>query len=401
MNAYPKEGGITLNTKINISSTLMFLIGFTLPIGEQMNQYLPYSSKLFAIVGFMVILYAGMLIVKENKSQFSKLQMQLMLVLIFIFFINVIRMIIGVDSLSMYLLQEVLFALIALSITMIAPRNINAYKAFSIGYIMDFFILTFFSSYNTYYGNEVRFVGTYLNPNRYALDIMLAIYILMSFIVDNKKILLRVILILLSLFCVYLLLETGTRSVLLAVLICALLYIYYNFSQKQKIILLIIIPIIALIILVIFAGEIIFQRFIGGNYESSGYIDNIRWGIWQDYLSNIDKYWLTGIAEQQMHTISKKTPHNTYLGIFVRYGIICFAVTIIFIFNLIKRAMTNIKRTAFKGEKMMIYAMLSIFIVCMFMEMQHVRLFWVSIAIGIVLLDNDTASKNNTINLDC
>ena len=64
---------------------MMFLIGLTLPIGEQMNQYLPYSSKLFAIVGFMVILYAGIVIVKENKSQLSKLQMQLMLVLIFFF----------------------------------------------------------------------------------------------------------------------------------------------------------------------------------------------------------------------------------------------------------------------------------------------------------------------------
>lgn len=380
---------------------MMFLIGLTLPIGEQMNQYLPYSSKLFAIVGFMVILYAGIVIVKENKSQLSKLQMQLMLVLIFIFFVNVIRIIMSEASLSMYLLQEVLFALTALAITVLAPRNKNTYKAFSIGYILTFFILTFFSSYNTYYGNEVRFVGTYLNPNRYAVDIMLAIYILLSFIVDNKKILIRVILILLSLFCVYLLLETGTRSVLLAVLICAVLYIYYNFSQKQKMILSIIIPIIALIILVVFAGKIIFQRFIGGNYESSGYSDNIRWGIWQSYLSNIDKYWLTGITEQQMHLISKKTPHNTYLGIFVRYGVIGFVVTIIFIFNLIKRSMANIKRTAFKGEKMMIYALLSTFIVCMFMEMQSIRLFWIIIAMAIVILDNETVLKNNTFDIDC
>ena len=376
---------------------MMFFLGLTLPVGEQMNQYLPYSSKLFVVVGFMVILYAGVLIVKENKSQLSKLQMQLMLVLIVIFFINVIRMIIGVDSLSMYLLQEALFALTALSITMIAPRNKNTYKAFSIGYITTFFILTFFSSYNTYYGNEVRFVGTYLNPNRYAIDIMLAMYILMSFIVDNKKILSRVILILLSLYCVYLLLKTGTRSVVLAVAICALSYIYYYFSAKQKLILSIIIPIIALIILVMFADKIIFQRFMGGNYESSGYSDNIRWGIWQNYLSNIDKYWLTGITEQQIHAISKKTPHNTYLGIFVRYGVICFVITIIFIFNLIKQAIINLKRTALKGEKMMIYALLSIFIVCMFMEMQNIRIFWVIIAMGIVILDNETVSKNNKL----
>lgn len=165
----------------------MFFLGLTLPIGEQMNQYLPYSSKWFVIVAFMVILYAGILIVKEGKSQLSKLQMQLLFVLILIFFINVIRIITGAESVSMYLLQEVLFALIALSITLIAPENKNTCKAFSIGYIMTFFVLTFFSSYNTYYGNEVRFVGTYLNPNRYALDIMLAMYILMSFIVDNKN----------------------------------------------------------------------------------------------------------------------------------------------------------------------------------------------------------------------
>ncbi len=396
-----------MNAKINISSILMFFLGLTLPIGEQMNQYLPYSSKWFVIVAFMVILYAGILIVKEGKSQLSKLQMQLLFVLILIFFINVIRIITGAESVSMYLLQEVLFALIALSITLIAPENKNTCKAFSIGYIMTFFVLTFFSSYNTYYGNEVRFVGTYLNPNRYALDIMLAMYILMSFIVDNKnkknnrKILSTAILMLLFLFCAYLLLETGTRSVVLAVSICALLYIYYYCSAKQKIILSIIIPIIAIIILIIYADEMIFQRFMGGNYESSGYSDNIRWGIWQNYLSNTDKYWLTGITEQHMHTISKKTPHNTYLGVFVRYGVLCFAVTISFIFNLIKRAIKNIKRTALKGEKMMIYAMLSIFVVCMFMEMQHIRIFWVIIAMGIVVIENETVSKNNTINIDC
>lgn len=69
---------------------------------------------------------------------------------------------------------------------------------------------------------------------------------------------------LLFLFCAYLLLETGTRSVVLAVSICALLYIYYYCSAKQKIILSIIIPIIAIIILIIYADEMIFQRFMGG-----------------------------------------------------------------------------------------------------------------------------------------
>lgn len=72
-----------------------------------------------------------------------------------------------------------------------------------------------------------------------------------------------------------------------------------------------------------------------------------------------------------------------------------------FYFNLTKRAIKNIKRTALKGEKMMIYAMLSIFVVCMFMEMQHIRIFWVIIAMGIVVIENETVSKNNTINIDC
>ena len=63
--------------------------------------------------------------------------------------------------------------------------------------------------------------------------------------------------------------------------------------------------------------------------------------------------------------------------------------------------MANIKRTAFKGEKMMIYALLSTFIVCMFMEMQSIRLFWIIIAMAIVILDNETVLKNNTFDIDC
>lgn len=382
-----------MHPKITVSPVMMFLLGFTLPVGEQMNQYLPYASKWFAAAGLMAILYAGIVIVKENNGQLSKLQMQLMLIFMFIVFINASRMILGLDSLSMHFLQEALFALIALAITMIAPRNEHTYRAFLTGYIISFFILTFFSSYNTYYGNEVRFVGTYSNPNRYAVDIMLALYILIGFIIDHKKILLRIVFILLSLFCVYLLLKTGTRSVLLAVLICALFYICYRFSAKQKIILSVTIPFIALSIFLLFAGETLFQRFMGGNYASSGYNDNIRWGIWQNYLSNIDKYWLTGISEQQMYAISKKSPHNTYLGILVRYGVVSFGVTLLLILNLLKRAVADIKQAAYNGKKMMVYALLSILVVCMFMEMHQIRLFWVVLAMGIVILDQEAAPK--------
>ena len=300
--------------KETIISILVFLLGASAAFGELANDFIPFASLMFVMLGFVIIIYS---LVFLRLPSWKNRECRLIIVS-FVFYTiyqGVYIMSHSMDGEGIIGLFKVpIFLLTAFFVIRICVYEHQNLDYLMLGFIVGFLIAIPLGTMKMY--AVTRMTGTYSNPNNYALDCNLFVYSSLYLLFKKKKGFFAFTMVL-GIVMVFL---TGSRGALLAMSIGLALFILDFKKLSLKNILLALSGIIVVLVLLIFADQIpLLQRLFKSEYG-----ENVRLEIWKAYILNVDKYFLFGIDETEMRTIHHFTPHSSILSPFVRYGIIAF-----------------------------------------------------------------------------
>lgn len=249
----------------------------------------------------------------------------------------------------------------------------------------------------TFYAERLTFHET-LNSNGLGMAVVqLAIFLLaiMYFknIQQNKK-----INIILVLCCIFIILLTGSRTSLIAVLgTISFLFIYYGLFNEEKIIKIqyILIPIILFFAVLFIINNVkieMFNRFTADSVMETG--GSGRSEIWQSALENVyPKYPIFGVGIGVENTVAALSPyglpnnvgiHNMYITLLIQTGIVG---TIIFLFVILKHTFYSLKSIKVNSNMFLPALMLvAALINGIGEEVYAERFIWVAIGMIYVLL---------------
>lgn len=318
--------------KETIVSILIFLLGSSAAFGELANDFVPFLSLMFVMVGFAIVVYSVILL-KLPRLKNHECRMIIASFLFYTIYQGVYIMSHGTNGEGIISFFKVpIFLLIAyyvIRICVYAPQNLD-YLLF--GFIVGFLLAIPLGTMKMY--AVTRMTGTYTNPNNYALDCNLFVYSSLYFLLKKKNVFFAFTLVL-GIIMVFL---TGSRGALLAMSIGLALLILDFKKLSLKNVLLAVGGVIAVLVLLMFADQIpLLQRLFKSEYG-----ENVRLEIWKAYIINVDKYFLFGIDETGMSTIHHFTPHSSILSPFVRYGIGAFVLYLALDVWILFKAVKNI-----------------------------------------------------------
>lgn len=145
-------------------------------------------------------------------------------------------------------------------------------------------------------------------------------------------------------------------------------------------------------------------RIISGETTKEGTIgNNLRFEIWHEYLKNYKSYFLLGSSPDyliQTKNGNRYYTHNTFLQIFVRYGIFALLTFLAFIFVLFLRAYFDIKKTK---SNIVYYQLYVAFLIwSLFKDFMALPYFWISIGITFIpfitgRISNENSNKNESV----
>ena len=376
-----------------IDTFLVAIIGLSATMGEQMNSFFSSASRLFVIFCFTLVFIRVVLsFVPGHRGLWARYGCCFWILLFIVFAHISILMIYSNASFAFLDLIEKyrvpLFMVFAFTLTGVFVENPKNLTVFAYAYMVGFLIMIPFGKTGDY-ATAFRFYGTYANPNTYALDCIIAIFLCLFLLKDEK---LRLIKIISLVVCSVCLIQTGSRGALMSTLIgCAIVFLFTKgFKRKLVIVLAALIGVVAVIIYSFQDTQGIISRL----FESS-YSGNIRLSIWDSYLHNISRFFWFGMDEQQIYSICEWTPHNSYLGVLVRYGVFAFVPFVIFVVMTLVKAFMTGKNTNDYGTRVTSGVVISLVISGMTMENINLRSAWIIYAITLACINGIVLQKND------
>lgn len=320
-----------LRKKIFGIEHIFFLLGFVMTIGEKMNKYFAYASSLYTYVGGVVIVVSFFSILQSkviNKYYTNYKLFWLFFVSVFLITSFHYFMTNSFDSIIEYY-KVPIFILLGCCSSYNMFRNEKVVEYLLLGFILGQVLLLPFGSTGIY-DDGIRFMGTYMNPNTYAVDCIVVIFSSFFFAEKNDKRINKFIFYFISVLFMFELLRTGTRGALLGIGTTFILLYFFSKNRLAKISILIVSLLICLLFIII---NVDLKTIASIRLFDKSFFNNERLKIWGEYLKNMNLYFWTGLTDQQIKMIYYKTPHNAFIGMFVRYGILTF---IIYTFLLLK-----------------------------------------------------------------
>jgi len=376
-----KDAALEHNPRI-VESILVCIIAFSATVGEQMNVYFPFASKIYVFSGFLLLLmmcFRRLLRLQSGERILAKMPGSFWMLFFVIFLVTFARLFSSGVSIGILDLVErmktplfMLYGVVLCTAFLDYEKNMDM---FCWSYLLGFILMIPFGRSGDF-TTAYRFVGTYTNPNTYGVDCIIALFMSMYLLKDRK---LWVIKTLFALAAVVCLLRTGSRGALMSVLLgIALIFMFTKDFQKKFIFITLGIAAAISIFLYSFKDTSgVFVRL----FEKS-YSGNVRLQVWQAYFENFSKFFFFGASESVISTIHKYTPHNSFLGVLVRYGIFALVPYIAFIlYNLRYSFKKGRDRAAGYSDRVLSSLIFSLTMSGMTMENINHRATWVILAL--------------------
>ena len=413
-------------TDINV--ILLFLIGFFATWGEGMQKVFSKSAIIYPL---LVVLYIALnnkhIFPLDNRKrlvpkEFRNLFLFILIHTIFYMVLNFQTVSFGTEggvendegfsygkaANGNTIIRYFLFLLFCIYLT-VALSDIKKMKVFAVAYVLGFVCTVLGGSYHVY-GYLIRISGGLDDPNTMALDalvsLMLSFYLL-DFSHSTKKRILLFIAVLIEILAIIL---TFSRGAYLALFLWFVMYIFRQGIRRNlgKIIL----GTFSIVLIGNYAikymdvdTDILTDRF---SYETMNESKGANRGmIWEAYLSNMDKYFVTGmgmanspmaIKGNKLGVMENYETHNIYITFFVEFGIIGL---VLFLMYLLK-VLINFPKTQDNSFFLISIGVLFM-IINIFLSLDKGRTFWIVLAIlNMIILKNsrrrlDVIENNNNI----
>ncbi|MCR5206175.1 MAG: O-antigen ligase family protein [Lachnospiraceae bacterium] len=326
----------------------VFLMGILLAFGEEINNYIPYMSQAYVIIGgcLVIAVFISEFVFRARNvlKYYSGINVSWLLLMAYLLPLIAARFMLGEKAeegqRTLDFFRIIIFMMIGYALFAILKEDVRLQSVLVKGFVLGFFLAIPIGSFKNYDG-AMRFLGTYQNPNIFAIDCCVVIFCLF-FLISSKRFT-KLYTVLLFVAC-FVLILTGTRGALLGVLIPVFLYFWKNVRVEYKFLLPILAVLLGAIVLIYVKVQdsSLLDRFISGGQKGTSGAADLRLTIWGKYLLNIKRYFWFGMPSSEFDLVYKKSPHNTYLGMFVRYGIFAFILYMRIVIPMLIRAVKYI-----------------------------------------------------------
>jgi O-antigen ligase len=412
-----KKKGLSLNI------VLLALIGFFATWGEGMQHVFSHASLIYpALVAVYVVFNYGSLrrvlrrtaiVPKEFKILFLFILIHTVIYVIFNFneigfgretgTANDEGFSYGKTESGMVIVRYFLFLLFSLYLA-VAVSDGRKLKVFSFSYIAGFICTIIGGAYHSYTSTLLRFSGGLQDPNAMAFDAIIAL--LFTFYLFNKYKTkgVRVFLTASLVFDILAILISFSRGAYLAMLIWGIVYIVHK-GLLRSLWKVLVVGVIALVI------GVIAIRSLGIDTEMLEYRFSIeemrekkganRGLIWEAYLSNMEKYFVTGMGIGNSPSVMKGNKqgvseayesHNLYIQYFAEYGIIGLLLYLLYWRGYLRQ----FRKT--KNDKWFLMSMGMVFlVVTFFLNIDKGRTFWIVLSLlNMVWMENIRRKTNGS-----
>ncbi|MGI6695192.1 MAG: glycosyltransferase [Christensenellales bacterium] len=317
-----------------ITKLLLIGLAVAMPLGEGINRYVPHFSLAYVVLGALLLLFLVLSRLHAKKQSDlptqakSHMPLGIMLYLVLILIVaafSILRLIsdrsIGIGA----TIKTPLFMLISGAMVFVLSKKHEHLFAFFAFFCLVFLLSVFVFGNQLENNGLIRYMGTFADPNTMARDAMFAVMASLLLIVSGRLRLLGFVSLTLSLLAVYL---SGSRGPLLGLLV-AMTYLALPTFNKKHLRFLVAGVFLMLLLLAlnyeIFADSKLYtwlERVFVGNSQASSLVDNLRFRIWGDYLSQAGRFLWTGMDPRHYTEISTHVTHNSILDFFVTYGLL-------------------------------------------------------------------------------
>lgn len=399
------------------NAILLFLIGFFATWGEGMQLVIPKASLIYPLLVVVYIMCNFSSFVMALKSR-RIVPHEFKYLYVFIFIHTIIYVLLNFQSIGsgvevgevndagfaygktesgIVIIRYFLFLLFSLYLT-VSLRDVDKLRTFSYAYILGFAFTIIGGAYNTY-GNELtRLSGGLQDPNAMAFDAIVAllfsVYLLKTDLTRKTKVFL-VVSVVIELIAILL---SFSRSAYLALFIWGCLFFGRRGVVKGLVCL--------LLSLAVFATIVNSKQVDVDALKTRISIETIRENkgakrgyIWEVYLTNMDKYFLTGLgignstkvmAGNKLDLAENYESHNLYIQYFAEYGIVGLFLYLCYWINYLKR----VRRI--HGNECILFSMgICMMIVTFFLNIDKGRTFWIVLAIlNMIWMQDNTVNKS-------
>ena len=392
---------------INIGSVLLFLIGFFATWGEGMQHIFTKSSLIYPALIAIYLVYnfntfkctisRHQIVPREFKTLYVFITIHTVLYLILNFQsigfgtevgeVNDAGFVFGQTESGIIIVRYFLFLLFSLYLTVDLNKN-NKLKIFSYAYISGFIFTILGGAYNSYANGLMRFSGGLQDPNGMAFDAIVALLlsIYLHKINTSKKVRGFIIFsIAIDLFAVFLSFSRGAYLALFIWFILCSIHIGLTRNVMRMIFVLILFAIIGTNVInkIGIDIETISTRF---SIEEARKNKGANRGyIWETYLTNADKYFLTGMGIGNSPKIMRNNKqgvsenyesHNLYIQFFAEFGFIGLFLYL----RYWKKYIKEFRRT--DGSEFILMSIgICMMIVTFFLNIDKGRTFWIVLSI--------------------
>ena len=371
--------------KDSLIKLIVVFLGLSIPIGEKLNSIFPGISLLYVYIGALLILVSLLIHTSRITVKFNSLLLLTLLILVSsIFSFN--------GSFTLTGMFEHFKTIVFILISSFLLLNFKFNRK-----LIDVFLSSFVSSYTAIYlfyliisFNEIsRFSSSYINPNAFAFDSLFVVFTSMYFIF-SKKVKHRFLYFIPMVLSLSGILISGTRSAIIGLVVGVLVTPFVIKKVKTGVLFSIILIITTLVIVYQFDSPISerIARILYGDSISSSFRDNLRLDIWVDYLRNVNRYFWFGLNTDYWNLINERITHNTFLYIFVSYGV--FAL-ILYSWIITKVIHKYLVKTLFANRKSIYLAagFIGILTMSLFLDVLNLRVFWTVLFLIIGLNSHD------------
>lgn len=357
------------NQTIEISDIFMkieFAICFFI-IFSTINYKMHIASMFFLLLYAMMFIFFIYTIFKYKFKNDDVINLIMMILIIAFSFIAVIQSNLIISPSVNYYRKYIIFCSTVIFIFIVSKVKISETVVnfiFIINILLaSKYIFAYFFQQRTYYAGRLTF--NFANPNLTALwllQIIMYLFIASQYF-KNKYI--KILIILLIVFLLYFLYETGSRTSLITLSTFLFLSLYIVMRKNKKInrfiiILLVFLPIIVVFIYfsLIHSGDIRALNFMVSQGKS---LTSRQW-IWGVALESIKAHLILGDYYQMTGGTGISNLHNTHIDTLASYGIIVLSLLLCYIIRIILRINSIIK---FKLQNISVMAFLATIIMGM------------------------------------
>ena len=361
------------------------MCGLSAPIGEKMNVYFPLFSKLYVICGMILSLFYFTNQMLNTGNTYSRKENRIGILYVFFgIFVFIHSLVTYILYLNTYMEKEffsvfktVIFIFIAYILFKVFRDNRRRIKNFLIAFNGSFSILFLF--FNTFiFANTVsRAEGVYEDANAFAFDAVFVIFASMYLLNENKKgKLLNIITLFVGIVALFL---SGSRGAFIGVLVGLMVYFVTLKGMNKKLKAISLIGLIAIIIVFLTPKKYLvnmINRYLHGDSDESGYLNNVRLQIWVYYLIAIEEYFWVGLDTELWNLINRRITHNNYLYVFVKYGFIAFMAYMGMVISNIKFGILSVNKRS-QADKIIFALVIAYLVACLFIDTLNFKTTWV------------------------